>query len=74
MAAILNLKIRHLNGISQEDNIRKWIQHTQIRLKKVVVDFSSKTLSELYLAAYMRNPSTIVLLNYDFTRIEIFNW
>ena len=41
MAAILNLKIRHLNGNSQDDNIRKWIQHTQIRLKKVVVDFSS---------------------------------
>ena len=56
MAAILNLKSRHLNGISQDDNIWKWIQHTQIRLKKLVVDFSSKTPPELYPAVYLRNP------------------
>ena len=63
MAAILNLKIRHLNGISQDDNIRKWIQHTQIRLKKVVVDFSSKTPPELYPAGYLRNPSTLTYIH-----------
>ena len=42
-------KIRHLNGILQDDNIRKWIQHTQIKVKKsgcrLFLKKASRTLS-----------------------------
>ena len=65
MAAIFNLRIRHLNGISQADNIRKWIQHTQIRLKKFVVDFSSKTPPGLLFAG---NPSTLLVVYDDISQ------